>query len=199
MKNWRNLSILILGVLLITAAFVAYAGQVDHTRIPLGATQAEVQLLTEKYGLDRPPAAQYGLCLVLFLSGLTVVTVYGTLGIRRAVNPLFILVRAFLLLLLITNAITACVYLLEAPQVQPFSLGDFSLKMVLVGLAVANCAFCLVIWNGRRWGFWGFCLASLAAFILALIGHVPVVPSLFAVSAPVILYYLIRISGSSLK
>ncbi len=192
MRNKLHLIILALGLLLVLASFTVYALRVSRTIIPADATQEEISRLTRLYGLDQPPAIQYGAFLLLFLPGMVVLAVYGTRGIRHPDSLLSIVAKLFLLLMLVSNGIIALNDLILAPgTAQPFTLG-YWLIMVLVGLALANFFFLLVIWNGPKWGWWGFIITSSIAFIFNLIGGVPVIPTIFGVTAPVVLYFLIR-------
>ncbi len=183
MKIWRNIIILTVGIILVLASLIIYSIQVSRS-IVLASTI--------------PPAVQFRTFLMLFLSGLTVLIIYGMMGVPRPDPFHTILVKVFLILIILGNVVTALNYLLlSIPYSQLFSI-DFYLKLVFVILALAIILFSLVIWNGFKWGFWGLVVASFFVFILNIIGGVPIIPSIFGASEPVILYFLIRPAWSDL-
>jgi ABC-type dipeptide/oligopeptide/nickel transport system permease component len=164
---------------------------VAQTSIPAGSTPQQVEKFTQKYGLDRPLFEQFGTFLWMFLPGITLLGIYGTIGIRRPGNPHGILTKIVMALILLTNAITALNYLVVASTAEALSAAFWSF-LAVAGLGLANFAFCLVVWNGYRWGMWSLGSAAFLMFILKFAGSVPIVPSLFELSAVVVLYFLIR-------
>ena len=184
MKIWRNIIILTLGILLLLASLIVYFVQISHAFSQAGTT---------------PPAIQFRTFLILFLPGLTILAIYGMVGINRPDPYHNFLVKVFLVLILFSNTVTVLNYLLlSLPYSELYSI-DFYLKLVFVLLALGNISFSLVIWNGYKWGFWGFGVCSFFLFVLSFTGGVPIIPSIFSASEPVILYFLIRPAWSTLK
>ena len=185
MKNWRSYLILNLGLLFVLASFIIYGKQISQTIIPAGSTP-------QQYGSDRLFIEQYGVFLLLFLPGLTLLGIYGTIGIHRSDNPIWILPKIIMVLILLTNVITALNSLAVASKAVVLSPPAFWLFLVVAALGLANFAFCLVIWNGYKWGMWAFAIAAFLMFILKFAGSVPIIPSLFELSTVVVLFILIR-------
>jgi hypothetical protein len=185
MKHWRSYLILNLGLLFVLASFIVYGKQISQTVTPAGSTP-------QQYGSDRLFIEQYGVFLLLFLPGLTLLGIYGTIGMHRSDNPIGILPKTVLVLILFTNAITALNSLAVASKAIVLSPPAFWLFLVVAALGLANFAFCLVIWNGYKWGMWAFAIAAFLIFVLKFAGSVPIIPSLFELSAVVVLFILIR-------
>jgi hypothetical protein len=184
MKIRRNIIILSLGILLVLAGVIFYIVRISQSTPPVKST---------------PIATYYGPFLFLFLPGLTILIIYGMVGIGKPSPYQTILVKVFLILILLGNIITAVNYLLvSVPYSQLLSI-DFYLKTILIALSLANILFSLVVWNGYKWGFWGFVVSSFFAFVLNFIGGVPIVPIIFGASEPVVLYFLIRPAWSDLE
>ena len=64
--------------------------------------------------------------------------------------------KIFIVLMLITNTVTMLNFLVTAHASAAGTPSAFWLALVVAGLALANFAFLLVIWNGYRWGVLGF-------------------------------------------
>jgi len=190
-NNWRNSLVLFLGLLLILGSLIVYGVRVAQTSIPAGSTPQQIEQLTQQYGLDRPLFEQFGAFLWMFLPGITLLGIYGTIGICRPGNPHRILTKIVMALILLTNVITALNYLVVASTAEAFSAAFWTF-LAVAGLGLANFAFCLVVWNGYRWGMWCLGISAFLMFILKFAGSVPIVPSLFELSSVVVLYFLIR-------
>jgi len=192
MKNWRSSLVLNLGLLLMLAAFIIYGIQISQTVIPVGSTPQQIEQLTQQYGSDRVFIDQYSVFLFLLLPGLTLLGFYGAIGIRRLGSPIGIVPKIVMLLILFTNVITTLNSLAVASKAIVLSQPAFWMFLVLAALGLANFAFCLAIWNGLKWGMWGYAIAAFLMFILKFAGSVPIIPSLFEFSAVVVLFLLIR-------
>jgi hypothetical protein len=191
-KNWRNFLVLNVGLLLVLSSFIVYGARVAQTSIPAGSTPQQIEQLTQQYGLDRPFIEQYDVFLLMFLPGFILLWIYGTIGISRPDNPIWILPKIILVLILFTNVITALNSLAIASKAEALSPPAFWLFLAVAALGLANFVFCLVVWNGYRWGMWCLGISTFLMFILKFSGSVPIVPSLFELSAVVVLYFLIR-------
>jgi len=193
-RNWRNYLVLSLGILLILVSFVIYGLLVFRTRIPAGSTPQQIEQLTQIYGLDRPVIVQYQWFLFTFLPGLTLLGIYGTIGLHRQGFQHWFLIKVFIILMLITNTVTMLNLLVTAHTSMQEALPAFWLALAVAVLALANFGFLLVIWNGLKKGVWAFGILSFMLCTLKFVGQVPILPLLFELSAVIILIYLLRSS-----
>ena len=194
MRNWRNYLVLNIGIVLVLVSFVIYGVRVSKTIIPAGSTPQQIEQLTQAYGLDHPVFEQYEWFLFTFLPGLTLLAIYGMVGLHRQDFQHGILIKIFIILMLITNTVTMLNFLVTAHASLQEVLPAFWLALVVVGLALANFVFLLVTWNGYKWGAWAFGISSFVLCTLKFVGHVPIFPVLFELSSVVILIYLLRSS-----
>ena len=199
MKNWRNYLVLIIGILLVFVSLIIYGVRIAETVIPAGSTAEQVAHLTQEYGLDRPVIEQYGLFLFTFLPGLTLLGIYGTVGLRKRDFQHWILAKLFIVFMLITNTVTMLNFFVTAHASLQDALIAFLLALVVALLALANFGFLLVIWNGYKWGVWAFGASSFVLCTLKFIGLVPIFPVLFEFSAVIILFYLLRSSWEEME
>jgi len=191
-KNWIKYLFLSIGILLVLVSFVVYGVRVSETTIPGGSTPQQIEHLTQEYGLDRPVIEQYRGFLFTFLPGLALLGIYGMVGLRRRKFQHWILVKIFIILMLITNTVTMLNFLVTAHASMQDALLAFWLALMVAGLALANFAFLLVIWNGHRWSVWAFGITSFVLCTLKFVGRVPIFPVLFELSSVIILIYLLR-------
>jgi hypothetical protein len=198
-KNWRNYLVLGSAIVLVLVSFLIYGMQVSKTIIPAGSTSVQIEQITREYGLDRPVIDQYRWFLFTFMLGLTLLGIYATVGTRGQRFQHWILVKIFIVLMLITNTVTMLNFLVTAHASVQDALPAFWLALVVAGLALANFAFLLVIWNGHRWGVWAFGIVSFVLCTLKFVGQVPIFPVLFELSSVIILIYLLRSSWLEMK
>jgi len=193
-KNWRSFFVLATGILLVLVSFIIYGVRVSRTVLPPGSTPEQIQQMTEAYGLDRPILEQYALFLFTFLPGLTLLGIYGTVGLRRQDFQHHILTKGFIILMLITNIVTMLNFLVTAHASIQENLPAFWTSLLVAGLAFANFIFLLVIWNGYKRGAWAFGICSFVVCTLKFVGRVPIFPVIFELSSVFILIYLLRSS-----
>jgi len=84
-----------------------------------------------------------------------------------------------------------------------FLAGGFLLEMLpeasawsiyaLAALALFNLGFAFALWNWKKWGFWGYCATSAAAFVINLVIGTGIGPSLMGLFGLVILYGVLQI------
>jgi hypothetical protein len=191
-KNFRNYIVLALGIGLVLASFVIYGLRISRTVLPAGSTPEQITQMTQAYGLDRPVLEQYAAFLFIFLPGLTLLGIYGTLGLRWQDFQHALLTKAFMILMLLTNTVTTLNFLVTAHASIQENLAAFWTSVAVAGLALANFIFLLVIWNGRKWGVWAFGICSFVVCTLKFVGHVPIFPVIFELSSVFILIYLLR-------
>jgi ABC-type dipeptide/oligopeptide/nickel transport system permease component len=166
--------------------------------LPAGSTPQEIQRLTSEYGLDRPIFEQYGWFLFTFLPGLTLLAIYATLGQKGRDFQQNILAKILIVVMLVTNTVTMLNFFVTAHGSLQDSLAAFVTALVVAGLALANFAFLLVVWNGYKWGVWAFGINSFVLCTLKFVGLTPIFPVLFEFSAIIILVYLIRSSWNEM-
>jgi hypothetical protein len=193
-RNWRNYFVLTIGILLILVSLVIYGLRVSQTIIPAGSTPEQVEQLTQASGLDRPVLEQYRWFLFAFLPGITLLGIYGTVGLRRQDFQHWALTKIIIIVMLITNTITILTYLVAAPASMIESPAAFWTVLLDAALAMANFIFLLVIWNGHKWGVWAFGINTFVLCTLKFMGSVPIFPVLFELSSVFILIYLLRSS-----
>lgn len=176
-KNWRNYLVLIIGILLVLISSVVYGMHVS----------------------EKTPIIQNGWFLFTFLPGLTMLGIYGTVGMRRSGFQHEILPKIFMVLMLITNTITILVFLVTAQSTLQDSVPAFWLSLVVPGLAFANFVLLLFVWNGHRWSAWAFGIISFLVCTLKFVGRLPIFPILFELSSIFILIYLLRSSWAEMQ
>ncbi len=192
MKKALRTGILVVGLTLLLAALVVYGLQVYRNAPPIGSSPQQIDQLAQQYGTDAAFIQQYGLFLMLFLPGLLLVAIFGTIGINDPDNPVGLVPKTIIVLVLLTNVITALNGLAVASKAIIVSPPAFWMFLGLATLGLANFAFLLAIWNAKRWGLWAYGIAASLMFILKFAGSVPIIPSIIELSAVVVLIYLIR-------
>jgi hypothetical protein len=192
MKKWRSYLVLVIGLLLLLTSFTLYGIQVSQASPATGSAVLSGDQLGQQYGTDRIFIEQYGIFLLLFLLGLTLVCIYGTIGIRRPDNPVGLVPQFIIVLVLLSNAVTTMNSLAVASKAIVLSLPAFWTFLAVAALGLANVAFVLVIWNGFRWGLWAYGVGAFLLFVLKFAGSVPIIPSIIELSAVIILIYLLR-------
>ncbi len=192
MNNWRRYLILNIGILLLLGSLVLYGIQISRTVTSGGGTPQQVDQLPQQFGADRAFIEQYGVFLLLFLLSLTLVCIYGMIGIHRSDNPVGIVPQIVIVLILLSNVITTLNSLAVASKAIILSQPAFWTFLVVAALGLANTGFVLVIWNGFRWGMWAYGISAFLMFILKFAGSVPIFPSIIELSAVIVLIYLLR-------
>jgi len=176
-KKWSNVLVLGIGLALMLASAVVYGIHVVQSATPA----ANVPLIQ-----------QYSLFLWLFLPGLTLLAIYGTIGVRRPDNPVGLIPKFILVLILLTNTITILTYTIVAPGSKAPSEAAFWTFLAVAILGLADFGFSLVVWNGLKWGYWCLCISAFLMFVLKFAGSVPIVPSVFELSAVAVLFIFLR-------
>jgi ABC-type dipeptide/oligopeptide/nickel transport system permease component len=199
MKNWRKSLFLWIGILLVLVSMGIYAVRIIQTFLPEGSTPAQIQQITQAYGLDRPVIAQYGWFLFTFLPGLTLLGIYATVGQKRRDFQQNILAKIFIIFMLIVNIVTMLTFLRTAQASLQDSLAAFATALVVACLALADFVFLLVVWNGFKWAVWAYGISSFVVCTLKFVGSLPIVPIIFEFSAVFVLFYLIRFSWNEME
>ncbi|MFC5195367.1 hypothetical protein ACFPH8_08525 [Bizionia hallyeonensis] len=104
-------------------------------------------------------------------------------------------VTAWLILMIVVNAITALSYLIAGDSVSesfPGSVSNFTL-IILALLGIANVIFAVLLFQWNKLGFWGFLSTSLVALLINLSIGIPIGQSLLGLLGIVILYAVLQI------
>ncbi len=192
MKNRRRFIILYLGLLLVLGSFVLYGLQVVRSAPPPDSTPQQLDEFARQYGTDQAFIDQYGVFLLMFLPGLTLIGIYGAIGVQSPDNPIGIVPKAIMLLVMLSSVITAMNSLAVASKAIILSPPAFWMFLAVAALGLTIFAFILVLWNGFRWAMWAYGFAAGLMFILKFAGSGPIIPSIIELSAVVVLIYLIR-------
>ena len=199
MKKWRKYLVLELGILLVLVSLGIYALRIIQTFLPAGSMPAQIQQITQQYGLDRPIIEQYGGFLFTFLPGLTLLAIYATVGQPRRDFQPGILVKFLIAIMLVTNVVTMLNFFVTAHASMQDSLPAFWTALLVACLALANFVFLLVVWNGFKWAVWAYGISSFVVCTLKFVGLTPIFPVLFEFSAVIILFYLLRTSWETME
>lgn len=110
-------------------------------------------------------------------------------------------VTAFLILMIIGNALTAVTYVFMGDMIaQNFPGGiSTSMLMLLSVIGIANVVFAVSLWQWKRWGFYGFLASSVITLAINLSIGVGIGQSFGGLIGIAILYGVLQMqqSGSS--
>ena len=110
------------------------------------------------------------------------------------------LLTFWLVLMLIANAGTALTYLLWNSSIITTYPNVPSWIWYIYGLlGLANVVFAIFLFMWKKWAFFAFCGMAALAFILNLIVGLGIIPAIFGLAGPVILYLIIRSKWSLLE
>src|SRR5512146_1450366 len=98
--------ILGLGLLLVITSLVLYGVQVYRSAPPIGSTPQQIDQLAQLYGTDRAFIEDYGLFLLLFIAGLALLFIYGAIGRNDPLNPVGIVPKTIIILIVLSSVIT---------------------------------------------------------------------------------------------
>jgi hypothetical protein len=104
-------------------------------------------------------------------------------------------VTAWLILMIIANSLIAIVYLFASEKITDNLPGDVSPSLIiLLGIiGVANVFFASLLYQWKKWGFWGFIVTSIGALIINLSIGANIAQSLFGLVGIGILYGILQI------
>ena len=110
------------------------------------------------------------------------------------------LLTFWLVLMLIANAGTALTYLLWNSSIITTYPNVPSWIWYIYGLlGLANVVFTIFLFMWKKWSFFAFCGMAALTFILNLIVGLGIIPAIFGLAGPVILYLIIRSKWSLLE
>ena len=110
-------------------------------------------------------------------------------------------VTAWLILMIISNSITAFVYLFAGDTVSQNFPGGMSgtLMILLAILGIGNVIFSILLFNWNKIGFWGFLLTSIIALIINLNIGIGIGQSLLGMLGIAILYGVLQIKKENVS
>jgi hypothetical protein len=109
-------------------------------------------------------------------------------------------VTAWLVLMIIANSLSAVISLFASEMITENLPGDVSTSMIiLLGiLGIANIIFSVMLFQWKKFGFWGFIITSIGAFIINLSIGLGIGQSLFGLVSIAILYGILQIKKDNI-
>lgn len=104
-------------------------------------------------------------------------------------------VTAWLILMIIANSITAISYLLMGDTILE-NLPNPTSKSTLILLAIlglANLAFAILLFQWKKWAFWGFTASALITLVINLSIGLSIGQSLLGLLGFILLYVVLQI------
>ena len=104
-------------------------------------------------------------------------------------------VTAWLLMIIISNSLTAFIYLFGGNAFVKTLNGGVSTPMLilLTTFGIANVLFAVMLFRWRKWGFWGFLITSICTLGINLNIGLSVVQSILGLFGVVVLYGVLQI------
>ena len=104
-------------------------------------------------------------------------------------------VTAWLILMLVANSITALFYLFGSEWLASKLPGDQppGMFMLLAGIGVVNVILSFMLWNWKKWGFYGFAISGVVTVFINISLELGVGQSLFGLIGIGILYGILQI------
>jgi hypothetical protein len=105
---------------------------------------------------------------------------------------------AWLILTIAANALSAFTYLLGSGAIaQAFPNAPGWIFMLLGLFAVFNVVCAVALFQWKKWGFWGFCLSSVVAFVVNLSVGLGIATVLFGFVGVALLYAVLQIGNEN--
>jgi len=99
----------------------------------------------------------------------------------------------FLVLMIVTNALTAVVYLARPEAIQQETPGISEGMLTLLAVAaLTNIGLALMVWSWKRVGVYGFFAVALLAFGVNVLAGIPLHMALVGFGGPILLAFLVR-------
>lgn len=104
-------------------------------------------------------------------------------------------VSAWLVLMIILNSLTACIYLLAGDWLAKNSQVKIpdNMRILLAVLGIANVIFAIFLFQWKKWAFWGFAATAVGALVINLNIGLGVGQSLFGLLGIAVLYGVLQI------
>jgi len=195
MRNWKSL-LLVLGILLLVTAFLAYLWQVSScyptTQVWQKFTAEQMRSFRQVCNLNAPAQIRFALFLGLLIPGILLFTAYWLLlppqvKVRRGT-----LLGAFLILMMIDSLLLATFSLLSYPLPGQEPAPAIWAIEVVAGLGFLSYLSALAIWRWKRWGVPLFQGAAVALAVLVLMGGGSRLLAAFLILGVIALVLLLR-------
>lgn len=104
-------------------------------------------------------------------------------------------VTAWLIFMIIANALSALAYLLMGDEISEASVEPIpdSIMFVLIGIGIANLIFAIMLLQWKRWAFFGIVGSSLVTLFINLSIGISIGASLLGLVGVGILYAILQI------
>jgi hypothetical protein len=108
-------------------------------------------------------------------------------------------VTAWLVLIIVLNSVVAFLYLLRGSWIAEHLPGGISTGMItLLGLlCILNIVFAVMLFQWKKWGFWGVIVTDVIAFIINLSIGLSIVQSALGLLGIGVLYAILQIKQGS--
>ena len=110
-------------------------------------------------------------------------------------------VTAWLVLMIIANSLTGLIYLLVPENISKLLPGEVpSLFFLVLGLiGISNVVFSMALFRWKLWGFYGFIVSSLAAFVINVYIGLGTGQAIFGLAGIAILYGILQIKKDNIS
>jgi hypothetical protein len=195
MKNWK-LVILILGIVLIIAAFAVYVARIESCYPPGNVysqfSPEQAKGFREACQLDNPIIIQFGNFLFLFIPGLILFSAYWLMTRPRVKNRRAGQLSGFLLLLMVDSLLVMFFGLLNYPAPGVANGPAAWAVEVIATLGFLCYVAALALWHWKRWGLPLFQGASITLAIFILLGGSSLVLAAVIIAGVIGLSLLLR-------
>jgi hypothetical protein len=195
MKKWK-LILLVVGILLLIAAFVVYALRIiscyPAANIYAHFGTDQVKALREACKLDSPLIAQFSNFLLLFVPGIALFTAYWMLTRPKVKNRRVGPLSGFLLVLMVDSLLVMLYGLLGYPAPGIASAPAAWAVEAIAALGFLCYVASVALWHWRRWGLALFQGASVALAAFVLIGGGSLILAAVIISGVIVLSLLLR-------
>ena len=103
-------------------------------------------------------------------------------------------VTAWLIFIIAVNSIVACIYVFANDVISDSLPDDYQFIIILQGIiSIANIVFAVMLFQWKKWGFWGFVISSAILFIVNLSTGVGIGQSVAGLAGVFILHGIMQI------
>lgn len=104
-------------------------------------------------------------------------------------------VTAWLIFMLVANSLVVILYLIARRFLETSSTNHIpSWAFIVLGfMGLANVMFATALLKWQRWGFWGFAVTTLAAFVINLQIGISLIQAIFGLIGILVLYAILQI------
>ena len=195
-KNWKVI-LLIAGIILLVAAFAAYAARVLSNCYPSASVWAQytpeyLSAVKRSCQFSSPVVVQFATFLWFFVPGISLFSAYWLLNRPQVKSRRSGPLGAFLLLIMFDSLLVMVYGLLRYPvpgvEKPPPAWAVESIAL----LGFLSYLGALALWHWKRWGIWLFQGASVALAVFILLGGRSLILSAVIVASVILLTLLLR-------